>query len=59
MENTLLFAAALRRNQVPFNLHIYEKGEHGTGLADKPPFANPLPWANDCRFWLKERNFVK
>jgi acetyl esterase/lipase len=58
MENTMLFAEALRKNQVPFDLHIYQKGGHGMGLADKPPFAHPHPWANDCLFWLKVQNFV-
>jgi len=58
MENTLMFAAALRKNHVPFALQIYEKGGHGMGLADKPPFNHPHPWANDCLFWLKARNFV-
>jgi acetyl esterase/lipase len=58
MENTMLFAEALRKNQVPFDLHIYQKGGHGMGLADKAPFAHPHPWANDCLFWLKAQNFV-
>jgi acetyl esterase/lipase len=58
MENTLLFAAALRKNHVPFDLHVYEKGSHGMGLNDKPPFAHPHPWAGDCLFWLKEQDFV-
>ena len=58
MENTMLFAEALRKNQVPFALHIYQKGGHGMGLKDKPPFANPHPWANECLFWLKEEKFV-
>jgi acetyl esterase/lipase len=58
MENTLLFAEALRKKHVPFALHVYEKGGHGMGLKDKPPFANPHPWANDCLFWLKERGFA-
>jgi acetyl esterase/lipase len=59
VENSLNFAQALRKNQVPFDLHIYQKGRHGLGLADKPPFANPHPWAADCRFWLKQQGFVK
>lgn len=58
MENTMLFAMALREKRVPFSLHVYEKGGHGMGLKDKPPFAHPHPWANDCLFWLKERDFV-
>ncbi|HTY86390.1 MAG TPA: alpha/beta hydrolase [Candidatus Acidoferrum sp.] len=59
MENSLLFAEALRKNQVPFDLHIYQKGRHGLGLNNQPPFTNPHPWANDCLFWLKQQGFVK
>jgi acetyl esterase/lipase len=59
VENTLMFAEALRKNHVPFALHIYENGHHGLGLAAKPPFAHPHPWANDCLFWLNEHRFVK
>jgi len=58
MENTLMFAGALRKNHVPFDLHVYEKGGHGMGLKDKAPFANPHPWAGDCLFWLKENKFA-
>jgi len=58
VENSLLFAAALQKNHVPFDLHIYQKGRHGIGLADKPPFAHPHPWAGDCLFWLKEQGFA-
>jgi acetyl esterase/lipase len=59
MENTMLFAEALRKNHVPFDLHVYQKGGHGMGLRDKPPFANPHPWAADCLFWLQVQKFVK
>ncbi len=34
VENSLLFAEALRKNHVPFDLHIYQKGGHGMGLGD-------------------------
>jgi len=59
VENSLLFAEALRKAGVPFDLHIYQKGRHGIGLNDKRPFSNPHPWAADCVFWLKEQGFVK
>ncbi len=59
IENSLMFAAALQKNHVPFDLHIYQKGGHGMGLADKPPFVHPHPWAGDCLFWLKVQGFVK
>jgi acetyl esterase/lipase len=59
VENSLEFAAALRKAGVPFDLHIYQQGKHGIGLADKPPFTNPHPWSRDCLFWLKVQGFVK
>jgi acetyl esterase/lipase len=59
MENSMLFASALRKNHVPFALHIYEKGGHGMGLKDKPPFLHPHPWAADCLFWLNEQKYSK
>jgi len=58
MENTMLFAEALRKNNVPFDLHVYQKGGHGVGLMDKPPFGHPHPWAADCLFWLKQHKFA-
>ena len=59
VENTFMFAEALHKNEVPFDLHIYQEGWHGMGLKDKPPFAHPAPWAEDCLVWLKLRGFVK
>ena len=58
MENSMLFASALRKNNVPFALDIYQKGGHGLGLADKPPFSHPHPWAADCLVWLQAQKFV-
>ena len=59
MENSMLFASALRKNNVPFALDIYQKGGHGMGLADSPPFSHPHPWAADCLVWLQTQKFVK
>jgi dipeptidyl aminopeptidase/acylaminoacyl peptidase len=56
VENSLLFADALRKSGVPFDLHVYEKGAHGMGLG-KPEARHP--WAQDCIFWLKGRGFVQ
>jgi acetyl esterase/lipase len=58
VENSLQFAAALRKAGVPFALHIYQKGRHGLGLADKPPFKNTHPWAGNLVFWLKAQGFI-
>jgi acetyl esterase/lipase len=59
VENALMFAGALQKAGVPFDLHIYQQGRHGVGLNDKPPFANPHPWARDLMFWLKAHGFVR
>jgi len=60
VRNSLEFAAAMERHGVPFDLHIYKKGQHGIGLASKPPaFENPHPWAADLLFWLKGQGFVR
>ena len=58
VENSMEFAAALRRNGVPFAFHIYAKGNHGIGLgsAQWDP-DNRHPWTQECAFWLKEQGF--
>jgi acetyl esterase/lipase len=56
VENSLMFAAALRRAGVPFSLHIYETGPHGLGLG-RPGKPAP-PWADQCLYWLQERKFL-
>ncbi|HEY3379706.1 MAG TPA: alpha/beta hydrolase [Armatimonadota bacterium] len=58
-ENSLAFAMALRAHNVPFDLHIYQKGGHGMGLGDKPPFAHTHPWAADLLYWLKAQRFTR
>lgn len=52
-QNSMLFALALQKNKIPYELHIYEKGRHGIGLA------NGHPWTGQCLRWLKLHNFVK
>ncbi len=59
VENSLLFAEALRKNHVPFDLHIYEKGGHGMGLGPQRDKGIYHPWAADCLYFLKEHGFVK
>lgn len=59
VENSLEFGAALRRNRVPFDLHIYESGPHGIGIGAKPPeFAGAHPWTHDLVHWLRIRKFI-
>ena len=35
VENAMLFAAALRKNDVPFELHIFAEGSHGLSLSNQ------------------------
>lgn len=56
VENAFLFASALRRHGVPFDLHIYEKGAHGLGLPISGK--NAPPWDADCLFWLRKRGLL-
>lgn len=58
VENSLDFALALQRNKVPYDLHIYQNGQHGIGLADSEPFTKVHPWAKDLAFWLAQRKFL-
>ena len=59
IENELMFAGALRKNHVPFDLHIYQKGGHGLGLGNHTnPHAPLLPWTADCLYWLKLHSYV-
>ncbi len=48
-ENSILFYQALRKHNVPAELHIYEKEGHGIGLA------NNHPWGKATLKWLKNR----
>jgi len=51
VENSLLFAQALRSQSIPFELHVYPHGRHGLGLAaDEPHVATWMPL---CCEWLR------
>ncbi len=52
VENSLMFAAALQKAGVPMDLHVYQKGRHGIGLA------NGHPWTAALTFFLQEQGFV-
>ncbi len=57
VENSLQFATALRRHEVPFDLHVYQEGGHGIGLA-RDASGTPHPWAADLVYWLKAQSFL-
>jgi acetyl esterase/lipase len=58
VENSLEFAAALRRAKVPFELHIYQHGAHGMGLGTDSAQQDKMhEWTRECKRWLKEQGF--
>ncbi|MDR7370073.1 alpha/beta hydrolase [Flavobacterium aquidurense] len=53
-ENSINYYLALKKNAVPAELHLYEKGGHGFGLGVKD---TSKFWTKDCEEWLKSNNF--
>lgn len=51
-DHSLLLAAALARNGVPYDLHVFERGPHGQGFADGLPAA---AWRELAERWLEYR----
>ena len=61
VENSLMFANALRKEKVPFELHIYTKGPHGLSLATDEvdvakngSFPHVAGWVKLSQEWLDE-----
>lgn len=55
-ENSVLFYLALRKNKVPAELHIFERGPHGVGLA---PLDQVLSsWSGRLRDWFQTRGLL-
>ncbi len=48
LENSMLFASALRQHGIAFELHLYNKGRHGLGVD------TPFNWIQECLRWIKE-----
>lgn len=51
IENSLMYAAALAKVNVPFELHVYPYGPHGLGLANDNPHV--AQWQDALSNWLK------
>jgi len=57
-ENSILYFLACKKNSVPVEMHIYEKGGHGYALKKKE--RGPVEtWADRMEDWLKERKLMK
>lgn len=60
VENSLLYAAALSKEKIPFALHIFPQGCHGLATADHRTVeksglnAQAAQWTHIAKVWLKE-----
>lgn len=51
VENSFVFARALREKGIPFELHVFPHGPHGLGLASDDPRVSQ--WSALCADWLR------
>lgn len=55
VENSINYYLALKENNVPTEMHIYENGGHGFGLGR---FGTHLNWPKACENWLTANKFI-
>lgn len=55
VENSINYYLALKQNQVPVEMHIYENGGHGFGLGVKGTNVN---WPLACEKWLMANGYI-
>ena len=55
VQNSINYALALKKFNIPCELHIYEKGGHGYGLSRSTDTESS--WPEACKKWLKARGF--
>jgi acetyl esterase/lipase len=56
VQNSLVFAEALKKNHVPVELYLYESGGHGYGMYNK---TSPVRWMDLVQQWLRTMQFIK
>lgn len=56
VENSILFYLSLRKAGVPAELHVYERGRHGVGLAPGDPVLSS--WPARLADWLRVRGLL-
>lgn len=56
-ENSALFYLALRKAGVPAEMHVYENGPHGVGLAQRDPVLSS--WTDRLAAWMKSRKLLE
>lgn len=56
VENSLLFAEALQKNNIPCEIYLYENGGHGYGMYNP---GSPVRWMDLVNEWMKKMGFIK
>jgi len=56
-ENAVYYYLALRKAGVPAEMHVFEKGRHGVGLANDDPSLSP--WSTLLGTWLRGRGVIR
>ena len=63
VENSLMYANKLRENGVPFEMHIFDKGEHGLSrvsdevIWSERKFKRDYPWLAMSVDWINNLEF--
>jgi acetyl esterase/lipase len=55
-DSVMRFYAALRANQVPAEIHIFEKGQHGSGMGGSNPALSQ--WPQLLQEWMRSRGLL-
>jgi acetyl esterase/lipase len=55
--NSISYFQALLKNKVPAEMHVYQKGGHGYGLAKGR--GTESGWSDACRAWLKQSGLLE
>lgn len=58
VENSMEYALAMKKNSIPCELHIYEKGGHGYGLGKKNS-GTESTWKQACEKWLEVKGLLQ
>ncbi len=57
VQNSIVYALALQKNNIPCELHLYQSGGHGYGLGKS--VNTESTWPEACRKWLESNGFLQ
>jgi dipeptidyl aminopeptidase/acylaminoacyl peptidase len=56
VQNSLVFAEALKKNNVPHEIYLYEKGGHGYGMNNP---TSEIKWMDLAYQWMLKNDWLK